>query len=126
MICLAEFYQKGQLSTAVIAEKENIPKKFLEQILLELKRWKLVNSKQGTKGGYYLLKPPSDVSLADLYRIFDGPIALTPCVSINYYEKCDDCQDEATCYLRKEFIKVRDKTRLSMMQATLQAFLDSK
>jgi len=126
MICLAEFYQKGQLSTAVIAEKESIPKKFLEQILLELKRWKLVNSKQGAKGGYYLLKPPSDVSLADLYRIFDGPIALTPCVSINYYEKCDDCQDEATCYLRKEFIKVRDKTRLSMMQATLQAFLDSK
>lgn len=126
MIFLAEYYKKGQVSISVIAEKENIPKKFLEQILLELKRSKLVNSKQGPLGGYYLLKKPSEISLADLYRIFDGPIALTPCVSINYYEECDDCLDEATCYLRNELIKVRDKTRSSMMEATLESFLNSK
>jgi Rrf2 family protein len=125
MVCLARHYQKGNLSTAIIAQQENIPKKFLEQILLELKRWKLVNSKQGIGGGYYLLKHPSEVSLADLYRIFDGPISLTPCISINYYEKCDDCLDETTCYLRKGLIDVRDKTRQSMMLATLESFLNN-
>lgn len=126
MVCLAEIYQKGHITTAAIAERERIPKKFLEQILLELKRAKLVNSKQGTGGGYYLMKPPSEVSLADLYRIFDGPIALAPCVSINYYEKCDDCEDETSCYLRRQFTEVRDKMRLSMMEATLEAFLKDK
>ena len=125
MVCLARNYQQGSLTTATIAEKESIPKRFLEQILLELKRWKLVNSKQGIGGGYYLLKDPAEVSLADLYRIFDGPISLTPCISINYYEKCDDCLDETTCYLRKQLIIIRDETRLSMMQATLQSFINS-
>ncbi|KXH83287.1 Rrf2 family transcriptional regulator [Chryseobacterium kwangjuense] len=123
MIRLARNYNQGFLSTAVIAQDENISKKFLEQILLELKRAKLVNSKQGNAGGYYLLKSPDDVSLADIYRIFEGPIALTPCISLNFYEPCDDCVDEATCYLRKELIIVREKTRKSMMEATLTSFL---
>ena len=126
MVCLAEVYQKGHIKTAAIAEQENIPKKFLEQILLELKRWKLVISKQGIVGGYYMIKSPTEVSLADLYRIFDGPIALTPCVSLNYYEKCDDCEDEAICYLRKGLEEVRDKTRKSLMEATIQSFVDNK
>jgi Rrf2 family protein len=111
------------LSTAIIAQDENISKKFLEQILLELKRAKLVNSKQGTMGGYYLLKSPDEISLADIYRIFEGPIALTPCISLNFYEPCDDCVDEATCYLRNELIIVREKTRKSMMEATLTSFI---
>ncbi|WP_080777435.1 RrF2 family transcriptional regulator [Chryseobacterium phocaeense] len=123
MIRLARNYNQGFLSTAVIAQEENISKKFLEQILLELKRAKLVNSKQGNAGGYYLLKSPDDVSLADIYRIFEGPIALTPCISLNFYEPCDDCVDEATCYLRNELIIVREKTRKSMMEATLTSFL---
>ena len=126
MVSLATVYQKGHLTTGAIAENENIPRKFLEQILLELKRHKLVNSKQGVGGGYYLLKDPSEVSLADLYRIFDGPISLVPCISINYYEKCDDCEDETNCYLRTQLMEVRDKTRLSMMEATLQSFLMDK
>ncbi len=124
MVCLARVYQNGHLTIATIAEKENIPKKFLEQILLELKRVKLVNSKKGLAGGYYLIKDPKEVSVADLYRIFDGPIALTPCVSINYYEQCDDCEDEVSCYLRKQFMEIRDKTRKSMSEATLQRFID--
>lgn len=126
MVRLAAEYQKGCLSTTIIATDENIPKKFLEQILLELKQAKLVNSKQGANGGYYLLKSPDEVSVAELYRIFDGPIALVPCVSLYYYESCDDCIDEATCYLRKEMIKIRDKTRTEMMKATLQSFLNNK
>ncbi|MGK6343482.1 RrF2 family transcriptional regulator [Chryseobacterium sp. DT-3] len=123
MVRLARNYNQGFLSTAIIAQDENISKKFLEQILLELKRAKLVNSKQGTAGGYYLLKSPDDISLADIYRIFEGPIALTPCISLNFYEPCDDCVDEATCYLRNELIIVREKTRKSMMEATLTSFI---
>lgn len=126
MVRLAANYKQGSLSTSIIAADENIPKKFLEQILLELKQAKLVNSKQGVGGGYYLLKSPDEVSMAELYRIFDGPIALVPCVSLYYYESCDDCVDEATCYLRKEMIKIRDKTRMEMMKATLQSFLNNK
>ncbi len=124
MVRLARNYNQGFLSTSVIAQDENIPKKFLEQILLELKRVKLVNSKQGKAGGYYLLKSPDDVSLADIYRIFDGPIALTSCASLNFYEACDDCVDEAVCYLRKELMIVREKTRKSMMEATLTKFIN--
>ncbi|HCA08782.1 MULTISPECIES: Rrf2 family transcriptional regulator [Chryseobacterium] len=123
MVRLARNYNQGFLSTAIIAQDENISKKFLEQILLELKRAKLVNSKQGNAGGYYLLKSPDDVSLADIYRIFEGPIALTPCISLNFYEPCDDCVDEATCYLRNELMIVREKTRKSMMEATLTSFI---
>ncbi|QCX53562.1 Rrf2 family transcriptional regulator [Elizabethkingia sp. JS20170427COW] len=125
MIRLARNYQKGFLSTSIIAEEENIPKKFLEQILLELKRSKLVNSRQGVGGGYYLLKSPDDINLADLYRIFEGPIALVPCISLNYYEKCDDCTDEATCILRHELVNVREKMRTAMIEATLTSFLKS-
>ena len=126
MIRLAKNYQNGFLSTSIIAEDEHIPKKFLEQILLELKRAKLVNSKQGANGGYYLMKSPDEINLADLYRIFEGPIALVPCISLNFYEKCDDCVDEATCVLRDELVNVREKTRLAMIQATLTSFLKTK
>ena len=97
LVKLAAHYQQGFLTTGVIATDEGIPRKFLEQILLELKQAKLVNSRQGIGGGYYLLKSPKDISLADIYRIFDGPIALTPCVSLNFYEPCDDCISEETC-----------------------------
>ena len=126
MVRLAENYNQGFLPTAIIAKDENIPKKFLEQILLELKHARLINSRQGVGGGYYILKPPHQISMAELYRIFDGPIALVPCVSLNFYEPCDDCLDEATCYLRKQMAEVREKTRQIMIDATLQTFLDNK
>ena len=89
---LGRNYGKDCLFTKDIAQKENIPKKFLEQILLELKHAHMVNSKRGVGGGYYLLKNPKDISVADVYRLFDGAIALVPCVSLNFYEKCDDCK----------------------------------
>ena len=123
LINLAANYQKGYVHTADIATEENIPKKFLEQILLDLKHAKIVNSKQGSKGGYYMLKHPKEVSVADVYRIFDGAIALLPCVSLNFYEKCDDCKDEKTCSLRREFIKIREGSRLVMSKISIQSFL---
>ena len=122
---LGKHYGKGYLQTNIIAEAENIPKKFLEQILLELKHARIVNSKQGIGGGYYLLKKPKDVSVADVYRLFDGAIALVPCVSLNFYEKCDDCRNEKICLMRDEFIKIREGARQVLTRTTIQSFLDS-
>lgn len=82
-----------------ISEAENISKKFLEAILLQLKNSGFLGSKMGKGGGYYLLKEPSDVKLVSLYRILEGPVAPLHCVSLNYYEKCDDCNSEEDCKL---------------------------
>jgi len=93
-----------------IAVNENIPQKFLESILLTLRKSGCLGSKKGKHGGYYLIKKPSDILMADVMRVLEGPIALVPCVSLNFYEKCDDCPDEATCSVHKLMIEVRDST----------------
>jgi Rrf2 family protein len=113
------------LHTADIASLENIPKKFLEQILLTLKHARIVKSKQGVGGGYYLVKKPKDISVADVYRLFDGAIALVPCVSLNFYEKCEDCLSEKNCLLRKEFINIREGARVVMSKITIGSFINS-
>ncbi|OFY85557.1 MAG: Rrf2 family transcriptional regulator [Bacteroidetes bacterium RIFCSPLOWO2_12_FULL_35_15] len=125
LTCLGKNVGKGYMQTAFIAESENIPKKFLEQILLELKHAHMVSSKQGTGGGYHLLKNPKEISVADVYRLFDGAIALVPCVSINFYEKCDDCKNEISCVMRDEFIKIREGARIVMSKTTIQSFLNA-
>ena len=113
--------QQGKLTrTADIAEKARIPKKFLESILLELKRHQLVNSVQGSLGGYYLMKDASQISLAAVYRLFEGPIALIPCASEKFYKPCKDCQDEKTCTIRKAMIQVRDQTLAALEAITIQ------
>ena len=91
-----------------IAESEHIPRKFLEAILLELRNKGILGSKKGVSGGYYLLKKPSEIMLSDLIRITDGPIALLPCVSLNFYERCEECTDEITCGIRDVALEVRD------------------
>ncbi len=93
-----------------IAENENISKKFLEAILLQLKKNGFLGSKMGKGGGYYLLKEPKEMTIASVYRVLEGPIAMLPCVSLNYYEKCDDCISEDECILHKMMIEVRDRT----------------
>ncbi len=93
-----------------ISEEENISKKFLEAILLQLKRNGFLSSKMGKGGGYYLIKDPEEVTVASVYRILEGPIAMLPCVSLNYYEKCEDCKSEEECTLHKIMIEVRDNT----------------
>ncbi len=95
---------------SLISESENIPHKYLESILLTLRKSGFLGSKKGKGGGYYLLKDASDILMTEVMRVLEGPIALLPCVSLNYYEKCDDCKDEALCSLNKLMIKVRDST----------------
>ncbi|GAA4312667.1 Rrf2 family transcriptional regulator [Compostibacter hankyongensis] len=109
LIYLAEHVDKGPVLISEIAEKKNISIKFLENILLELKNAGVLGSKKGKGGGYYLLKPPKEVMLARIIRLLDGPIALLPCVSLNYYEKCSNC-DETICGLHEVMAKVRDAT----------------
>jgi Rrf2 family protein len=101
---------EGYVKAHDIAEQARIPKKFLEQILLDLKKGRILNSKQGNVGGYYFIKKPNQVTLADVYRLIDGPIALVPCASKNFYERCEDCDNEATCSIRHALIQVRDET----------------
>ena len=125
LTALGKNYGKEYLQIADIAQAENIPKKFLEQILLELKHARIVKSRQGTGGGYYMLKKPKEVSVADVYRLFDGAIALVPCASLNFYEKCSDCKSEGTCLLKPEFIKLREGAREVMSRTTIQSFLDT-
>jgi Rrf2 family protein len=95
-----------QIST--IARMENIPRKFLESILLSLRKSGHLGSKKGKVGGYYLLKDASTISIAEVYRILEGPIAPVPCVSLNFYEKCNDCPDEDACSVHRLMIQVRD------------------
>jgi Rrf2 family protein len=92
-----------------IAEQEKIPKKFLETILRELRNFKLLQSQRGKTGGYRLLKDPKDIFLAELIRQIDGPIAMLPCVSLNYYTSCEEC-DEENCQIKNVFEQVRDET----------------
>ena len=109
--------------TNEIAQAENIPKKFLELILLDLKHAGYLRSKQGSKGGYRLVQDPRQISLAEIYRLFDGAIALVPCVSQKFYEQCDDCPDEKSCRLKKVFIGVREKSFELLSGITIQSFL---
>jgi len=124
LIHLAKEYGGGPVLTDEIAKSEHIPKKFLELILLDLKHAGYVRSKQGTKGGYRLVQDPSQITLAEIYRLFDGAIALLPCVSQKFYEECDDCPDEKACRLKRVFIDVREKTYDLLSGITIQSFLD--
>ncbi len=124
LIFLAQ--NKGLVKTKDIAEKARIPKKFLESILLELKSHKLVASIQGAAGGYYLLEEPSGITLALIYRIFEGPIALVPCASMNFYQPCSDCEDEQSCQIRAAMIRVREQTLKVLESITIQQMVDGE
>lgn len=102
-----------------IAESEKIPQKFLEAILLDLKKAGILASKKGKGGGYFLLKSTTEVNMADVMRLFDGPIALLPCVTHKYYQKCDECVDEESCGIRSVFLEVRNQTVDLLKKATL-------
>lgn len=110
MAYLARNADRFPILISEISQNEMIPQKFLEGILLDLKKYGLLASKKGKGGGYYLQKPASEITVASIIRVLDGPIALLPCVSLNYYQKCHDCKDEVTCTLNRVMVKVRDKT----------------
>ena len=107
---LARQENNQPVQIGVISKSENISQKFLESILLTLRKNGFLGSKKGKGGGYYLLKEPKDIKMSAVMRILEGPIALVPCVSLNFYEKCDDCPDENACAVHNLMIEVRDST----------------
>ncbi|HXV81308.1 MAG TPA: Rrf2 family transcriptional regulator [Candidatus Binatia bacterium] len=123
LIRLGKQHGQGNLLTEDIAKLEHIPKKFLELILLDLKRGGYVQSKQGIGGGYHLVQEPRSITLADIYRFFDGAIALQPCVSQKFREKCEDCPNEDLCHLKPAFAEIREKTFEIMAKITLASLL---
>lgn len=102
-----------------IAMRQDIPRRFLENILLELRKHGLVVSHRGKSGGYALARTPDLITFADVIRAIDGPLALTPCTSRTAYRRCEDCKDEATCSLRRTLLKVRDATADVLERTTL-------
>src|ERR1700743_796865 len=110
LIVLAERGGEAPMMIADIAEEAGVPRKFLEQILLELRKRGILRSQRGRSGGYMLAKLPKDISFADIIRVTDGPLALAPCVSVTAYHRCDDCVNEDTCAIRKVLMLARDAT----------------
>jgi len=107
LIYLAENSDNGPVLIADISKNKQIPLKFLENILLELKNAGILGSKKGKGGGYFFNMEPAKVPLSKIMRLIDGPIALLPCVSLNFYEKCKNCQ-EKKCGINKVMTEVRD------------------
>ncbi len=122
---LAKQESKIPIQIATISKSENISLKFLESILLTLRKNGFLGSKKGKGGGYYLLKEPEEIQMTAVMRILEGPIAMVPCVSLNFYEKCDDCPDENTCAVHNLMIQVRDST-LQIFRNTTLADLTTK
>lgn len=110
LVKLARESNSGPLLISSISESERIPKKFLETILLELKQTGILGSKKGKGGGYFLIRDPKQINLADVIRHFDGAIALIPCATYKYYQPCQHCKDEVTCGIRSVIKDVRDET----------------
>ncbi len=117
--------ERGTLvRTQEIADRAHIPKKFLESILLELKSQGLVGSHQGAAGGYYLARSASEITLADLHRLFEGPIALISCAAEKFYKPCNDCEDVDNCSLRIAMRHVRDQTFNALEGISIQKIVN--
>ena len=116
---IAKKPERKPVQTAEIAKSENISLKFLESILLSLRKSGYLGSKKGKGGGYYLIKEPGEIKMTDVIRVLEGPIAMLPCVSLNYYEKCEDCPDEKSCSVHALMIQVRDSTLKVLGENTL-------
>ena len=123
LVHLANREGEGPIVISEIADQEHIPRKFLESILLTLKKAGFLASKKGKGGGYYLLQSPDDINLADVMRLFDGPIAFLPCVTYKYYERCEECKDEETCGIRDVFLELRNTTVELLKQASLSEIM---
>jgi Rrf2 family protein len=119
LVALCKAPPESSVMISEIARDQSIPKKFLEQILLELKRHGIVMSRRGRLGGYVLLKPANKITFGEVLRLIDGPIAPLPCLSKIAYRRCADCSDEGTCEIRHVFQRVTLATREVLDHTTL-------
>jgi Rrf2 family protein len=119
LYALSRNYGRQPVLITRIAEEEAIPKKFLEQILLSLKKCGLVSSKRGKGGGYSLARPPDQITVAAVIRLIDGPLAPLPCASETQFRKCEECADVKTCGTRIVMREVRDAIAAILDRTTL-------
>ena len=119
LLVLAQEAGTAPVLVSELAARDAIPKKFLEAILLELKRHGGVQSKKGKGGGYFLRRKPSEITFGEVIRVLDGPLAAVPCVSKLAYMKCVECVDEKTCGVRLAMKEVRDATANILDNTTL-------
>ena len=119
LLYLVECGNARPVQISDIAETQQVPRKYLELIMLDLKKAGLVSSQRGPGGGYRLARAANDISFGEVIRAIDGPIALVPCASQNFYQRCGDCHDEATCAIRKVMARVRDNSAQILDGTTL-------
>jgi len=119
LVALVRAPDGGSLMISEISRDQGIPKKFLEQILLELKRAGIVMSRRGRLGGYVMLRRPEEVTFGEVLRLVDGPLAPLPCLSKIAYRRCTDCATEDECEIRHVFARVTDATRAVLDSTTL-------
>ena len=119
LLFLAEEGAGVPVQLARIAETQRVPPKYLELIMLDLKRAGLVKSARGPKGGYRLARSADQISFGEIVRSMEGPIALVSCASVNYYAPCGDCHDEATCAIRRAFTVLRDQSTTALDSISL-------
>jgi Rrf2 family protein len=119
LLHLAEAEAGRSVQAQEIASDQRVPRKYLELILLDLKRAGFVTSRRGPGGGYVLARHPREISFADVIRVTDGAIALVPCASEKFYARCDDCHDEVRCAIRRVMVQVREDTLRTLAHTSL-------
>jgi Rrf2 family protein len=119
LVFIAKNKDEQPISVSRISEEQNISQKFLESILTELRNARILNSKKGNYGGYSLNGAPEEIHMAKVMRLFDGAIALLPCVTYEFYERCEECTDEETCGIRQIAMEIRNETVKRLKAATL-------
>ncbi len=124
LLYLARKYDQGPILISDLAREERIPKKFLELILLALKNNGILQSKKGKGGGYYLGRPPREISVGNVVRVLEGPLAPVPCVSETAYARCQECLDERTCGIRLVMKDVRDAISSILDKTSLADMLE--
>jgi len=123
LVYIAKNIDNQPISVSQISESEHIPLKFLETILTQLKNAKFLKSTKGKNGGYSLNLSPDEINMAKVIRLFDGAIALLPCVTFEYYEKCEECHNEVICGIRQIVLEIRNDTVSKLKSATLSEII---
>jgi len=126
LVILGKNTDQPPMQISKISEEERIPKKFLEQILLDLRNAGFLYSKKGAGGGYSLNKDPKEIFLVHVMRVTGGPIAMVPCASLNFFHKCEECQQETTCGIRDVFINVRDATLKILTETSIADIINKE
>ncbi|PHR90915.1 MAG: transcriptional regulator [Leeuwenhoekiella sp.] len=123
---VAKHQGEDPVQIGAIAKSENISQKFLESIMLTLRKAGFLGSRKGKGGGYYLRRQPEDIKMVEVMRVLEGPVSMVPCVSLNFYEKCDDCPDETTCSVHVLMAQLRDSNLAVLNKNTLADLIEEK